>query len=97
MKCKIKPPTKHYFLDDKNSRGKNSNHAIRQKPSLRRDKQTMNSDVTQGLDVTPEFKTFVAKKLEDALDKLVFFTFHNVILCIFFVIFLASRILRLGT
>ena len=96
MKCKIKPPTKHYFLDDKNSRGKNSNHAIRQKPSLRRDKQTMHSDVTQGLDVTPEFKTFVAKKLEDALDKLVLpsIMYYSVF---FVLIFLTSRILRLGT
>ena len=46
--------------------------------------------------MTPEFKTFVAKKLEDALDKLVLpsIMYYSVF---FVLIFVTSRILRLGT
>ena len=37
-------------------------------PSLRRDKQ-QNIEAEYGLNATPEFKSFVAKKLADAMDR----------------------------
>ena len=36
-------------------------------PSLRRDKQTIDSEY--GLNATPEFKSFVAKKLSEEIDR----------------------------
>ena len=36
-------------------------------PSLRRDKQTIDSEY--GLHATPEFKSFVAKKLSEEIDR----------------------------
>lgn len=45
-----------------------STSALKQQPSLRRDKQKVVNN-ENGLNATPEFKSFVAKKLSDALDR----------------------------
>ena len=39
------------------------------KPSLRRDKSATINDDPSGLNVTPEFKTYVAGKLAELIDK----------------------------
>ena len=39
------------------------------KPSLRRDKIDYSTEDVNALKVTPEFKTFVAAKLSDIIDK----------------------------
>ena len=39
------------------------------KPSLRRDKSTTTTDDPSGLNVTPEFKAYVAGKLAELIDK----------------------------
>jgi len=44
-------------------------------PSLRRDKQTTDSEY--GLNATPEFKSFVAKKLSEEIDRSYGFTKHK--------------------
>jgi len=54
---------------------------LKQQPSLRRDKQKVVNN-ENGLNATPEFKSFVAKKLSDALDRDYKFTRHeNIINC----------------
>ena len=45
-----------------------STSALKQQPSLRRDKQKVVNN-ENGLNASPEFKSFVAKKLSDALDR----------------------------
>ena len=45
-----------------------SKSEAKRQPSLRRDKQQI-IEAEYGLNATPEFKSFVAKKLADAIDR----------------------------
>ena len=74
---KHKPAIQYYFYfylgNDKTicyciAESPKSTSALKQQPSLRRDKQKVVNN-ENGLNATPEFKSFVAKKLSDALDR----------------------------